>query len=878
MLRLWRRLWSVVHRRRWEAELEEELAFHRDMKERELASQGSCSKDAAAMARREMGNLTLMREEARYALVPVWLDSIRRDLIYAVRSLAAHSSFLLLAVPMLAIGLGVNVSFMTVFNALALRPWPVAQPDRLIRIDQAAWQGENGRFYGLPLAAREFLATNSKTLAQVMAVRDGYEPLEGDLSGKFVRIHYVSGNFFDALGVRLLDGRGFLPEEDRTGAPAAVAVLSHAVWQSRYGADPEIVGKTIRVSEVPAIVVGVVAEEFQGLDPGTPAVYMPMASLALVRPHDVWATNFLTDSRDCCAAFYARLAPGVTREEANAELDVLIPAFRATEKLPPIREGQRPARVRGLRLIDDPNPRRQIGQFFTLMFVGFTLTTLLACITVGNLLLARASAREPEIATRLALGASRGRVIRQLLTESLLLAVVGGGGALAFAAWLPGWAIPLLTDGEASAVYLPIDAAILGYTLVLALISCVIFGLAPALHGTKTSLYSAANIGARAGVRSLRFRNGVLALQVALSVVLLTAASLTLRGVSEAARRGPGFRIDDVTAVTLALPASARGPKQIENTAARLETLLADLPADGRWARARHAPLSSSISFSDLSIPGRPAGEKLRANVLPVSAGYFEILEIPVLEGRAFFEEDIARDVVVINQSMALKLWPEGNPVGRTFLTGSRTREVVGVVKDAELVGLGYVAPMFFEPVGATWAATVLVRSLDEPFLARLRGVARDLDPGAQLRIDPLRTNLERELAPLRAGSKIAGTLGVFALLLASVGMVGVVGYLVQRRTREIGVRIALGAKPGQIARLVAWTGGKAVFAGGALGLMGALAASRLLEGRLFGLSALDAPAYLLAMAVLVAATVLAGFVPVRRATRIQPAVALRHE
>jgi predicted permease len=875
---LWRRLWNVLYRRRWEAELEEEMAFHREMKEHELARQGASAKDAPAAARRAMGNLTLMREEARYAVVPIWLDSVRRDLVYAARSLSAHSSFLLLAVPMLAIGLGLNVSFMTVFNALALRPWPVAQPDRVVRLEQASGQGEGGRYYGFPLAARAYLERQSRTLAGIVAIRNGFEPLDGDLAGKFTRIHFVSGNFFDALGVRVVQGRGFLPEEDRTGAPIAVAVLSHAVWEGRYAADPDIVGKTIRVSEVPTIVVGVVAEEFQGLEPGTSAIYMPMASLGLVRIDDTWATSFLSDSRACCATIYARMASGVTREEANAELDVLIPAFRASEKLPPIQSRHRPGRVLGLRLIDDPDQRREVTPFFTLMLLGFTLTTLLVCMTVGNLLLARASAREPEIATRLSLGASRGRVIRQLLTESLLLAVVGGGGALAVAAWLPAWAISRLSGGEVGDVYLPVDGAIAAYTLLLALGSCLVFGLTPAIHGTKTSLYAAGSLGAKADIRSLRFRNGVLAMQVALSVVLLSAASLTLRGVMEASRRGPGFRIDDVTAVTLALPASARDAKQLADNATRLQSLLADLPADANWACAGNVPLSSSFRFVNFSIPGRQPGERLGAGVLPISARYFEMLGIPFVAGRGFVEEDNSRDVVVINETMARKFWPEGNAVGNTFLTGKVSREIVGIVKDAELTSLGHVPPMFFEPVGSNWAATILVKSLDEPLLARLRRLARDLDPGAQLRVEPLRGNLERELSPLRAGAKIAGTLGVFALVLASVGMVGVVGYLVQRRTREFGVRMALGATPTQIARLVAFAGGKAVFAGGALGLLGALAASRLLEGRLFGLSALDAPSYLGAMAVLVAATVLAGFAPVRRATRIQPSVSLRHE
>lgn len=690
------------------------------------------------------------------------------------------------------------------------------------------------------------------------------------------RVDFVSGNFFDALGIHISQGRGFLPDEDLPGTTTPVVILSHAVWSSYFGADPQIVGRTLKVNGVPATVVGVVTREFQGIEPGEVQIYMPLHASQHVRAQDSPLVHSLNDPRACCVNLYARLRPGFTQESANQELGLLTASFREEYDLKPLPAGVTATAVMGTRMVDTPHFLSSAAPILILLILGLTLVLVLVCATVGNLLLAKAEARQQEIAVRLSLGASRARVIRQLLTESLLLAMMSGVGAMAVAYWLPQWALRHLTGGRAEGLFLRPDWPVAVGALVLASGCCLLFGLAPALHGTRISLSNAVGNGAAGASSRHTFRSVLLGIQVALSLVLLTGATLTLRGIHAASTRDLGFSLDGVTVLSVDLPAASLGEQPSRRFARDFEAALSGIPGENQRTQVKFSPISGSIGYASISSP-EDATTKRGAPVLAITPSYFEVLGIPLLAGRNFTATDRDGHGVIINQTMARVFWPEGNPVGRLLSIGGHSKQVIGVVQDAELTSPGLRIPMLFEPSG-NQGLSVLVRSTDEAMIPQIKSVVHSLEPGAYVRTMPLSRNLDHALEPLRAGASIASVLGSFSLILAAVGMAGVFGYVVQRRTKEIGIRMALGARALPIARLIVWRGGRPVFVGAMMGVLASMGLSQLLQGRLYGLSALDATSYLTALGVLLFASVLAGYIPLRRAMRIGPSEALRHE
>ena len=858
MGKLLRRVQYLLHRRQLEADLAEEMAFHLAMKTR----------DGVAQARREMGNATLAHEDARAVWIWPWLESLWQDLCYCARTLRRQPGFAVLALAALGVTVGINTAFFTVFNAVALSPWPVKDPGRVVNVFHFELEGPRRSTHGFSVAAFRYFQERARSFTGL--VLQDHAAVKAD--DRPAALTYVSGNFFSVLGIQMERGRGFLADEDRTGAPQAVAVLAFAAWQNRFGGDPDIVGRRIRIDDVPFIVVGVASRDFAGIPPLRNDVWVPVTARLLLRPNDPAVLHFLTSPNDCCSSVAGRLAPGFTREQAAAEVALLERQFDA----PGPGEDRTSVIVTGTPLIEVPNQnRRKAAPVFALLFLAVTLVLLLACANVGNLLLARAAARRNEIAIRLSVGASRARVIRQLLVESFALALAAAAMGVALASWLPQFVASRLAP-ELSFHLLP-DGRVLAYDLALAVMACLAFGLAPALQATRGKIYGALKDDLRLPGLRLPLRSVLLSAQVAISVVLLAGAGLLLRGVQRAAALDPGFAVEDVQVVSIDLPASVYGDAQLRQFASRLDAELGRAPGMPPCGLSMDVPLSNSTSSTSMRKAGEEASRRGMVILHEVSAGYFDALRIPIVAGRNFTPQDAGHPVALINETAAGRFWHGGNPVGRRIVS-DKTREIVGVVKDAYTTRLGSVDPAMYWPMEGRWIPRVLVRGGGPAAVARVAAMVKALEPRAQLQPEPLSENFRRALDPSVRAAALAGGLGLLALALASIGMSGVFAYMVRQRTREIGIRMALGAQPRDAVRLVLASSLRSMAIGLAIGLCGSAAVSRILEHELPGVRSLDPPAYLAVVLLLAAAAALAGAAPARRAVRVDPVTALRWE
>jgi putative ABC transport system permease protein len=843
-----RRLWYLLRQREIERELAEEIEAHRQMS-------GETSGDPRAM-----GNVTRAREEARAVWIWPWLQSVWQDSAYAVRNLRRDRGFALLTLAALGSAIGIAITLFTVYNGVALRPWPVKDPGRVVKIFSSDPRhiipGSGG---GVGITEYRYFAEHTKAFTGLAAMRDERVHFGFEAFGKSSWAALVPGDYFRLLGVGMQLGRGFLAEEDRVESPEAVAVLGYTCWRDHFGSDLGIIGKQIRLEDLPFTVVGVAPESFTGTSEGGGRydVYLTLPALLLLHPAESWARQVLTDPRDCCDSLLGRLSAGVSRTQAAAELEVLDGQFRAARAV----LGRAGFVLAGSAMLDNPNGWPEVLATFVLMFTGTTLIMLLACANVGNLLIARASARQKEIQIRRAIGAGRARIVRQLMTESLLLALGASGIGLLLAYKLPLFVVTQF--GDIPPVRLTPDGTVLAYAVALAAFTCICFGLAPALHATR------ANFSSR-----LPLRNVLLAAQVTLTVILLSGAGLMLRAVADLRNRDPGFAIDGVSMIEFELPSRSLGPAHMQAIYSRLSS---ELPR--RVALTVLDPLSTAYRAADFRPSGTPETARSLVNRQDVSPGYFDVLRIPIVAGRDFQSGDETRKLVLVNETLAHRYWKGQDPIGKTVLSaGGIAREVVGVVKDAHAVNLDRVEPTIYLPLSGWTIPKVLVNSNDAGVVQSVAAVMHEMEPRARMQVTPLRENLDRQLRGPRLGAELAGALGLFALILATVGMSGVFAYVVQQRTKEIGIRMALGARPTQAVRLVLGTSSRAVFVGLFAGFAIALPASRLLRSFLYGASARDPVAYLSVAGILTIAGIAASYIPARRAARVDPATTLRHE
>ena len=593
MVRLLRRLQYLFRQDDHEAALAEELEFHRAMKQQDLEAAGLPADVARVRSSRELGNVTRAREDARAQWIWPWLEGLWQDTRLAVRALLRQPGFTLLSVVILGVAIGLNTSLFTVFAGLALRPMAgltdASRVVTVLRLDGAA-----ARRAGMGYPEFRYLAAQSKTFTGLSALRSTSVTLETGSGSRSTVTYAVSGNYFDLLGVRMERGRGFRPQEDREGAPLPVVVLSYRLWQARFAADPAIVGATARINDAAYTVVGVASREFGGKDGAAMTLWVPIASLPVLRPHDPGERNLLTQADDCCVDVIGRLAPAVSRDEAVAELQLLSDQFRKSVPLE-----VRPLVLDGTQFLNGRSRAATALAVVGVLFLGLVLVLLLACANVGNLVLARAAARASEIGVRVSLGAGRARIVRQLLTEGLVLALLASAAGFPIAVWAPRFVFNRL-DGQPAPFDIDPDVSVVVYAVVLAGLACLAFALAPALHATRGEVAASLKPAAMTRRSGVRLRSMLLGIQVAVTVVLLTSAGLLLRGIVEARAMDPGFRVDDLVIATIELPEGAY---------------------DGPRARAFLAELTSGLSDAGLeSLDSRPPSRSASAARGPASA------------------------------------------------------------------------------------------------------------------------------------------------------------------------------------------------------------------------------------------------------------------
>ncbi|HEV3469188.1 MAG TPA: ABC transporter permease [Pyrinomonadaceae bacterium] len=817
------------------------------------------------------------------------MRTLLQDLRYGLRMLRKTPGFTLVALVSLALGIGVNTAIFSLVNAVLLRPVPVVRGQ--------------GRIVWLraPSSYPDFLdyRERARSLEGMTAVTGTSEfSLNSGGESELVTGEFVSANYFDVLGVAAARGRTFAPEEDRT--PAPVVVLAHQLWRTRFGSDPSVVGRQINLNGLGFTVVGVAPEKFIGTEVGLDReLWVPLSMHPVLYPPAAKASagreDLFGERNSHWLRVFARLREGVSREQAGAELTNIARAVAEAHYGRADAEALR--RVELLRMSGgmDPGDREQALPVAGMMMAVVGLVLLIACANLGGLLVARAAVRRRETAIRQALGAGRLRLVRQWLTESVLLGVLGGALGLLLALWGNDLMVAYAQGTPLAALDLGIDYRVLAFTSAASVATGVVFGLAPALQASRldivTALKSEDALG-HAGARRSRLRAAFVAAQVALSAVLLVGAGLFIRSLQSAHSIDPGFRVERALTVPVNLGLLRYEEGEGRGFYRELLARVGALAGVESASLVRFPPLGFSYAQGQVFAEGRelrPGEEGTTVGFNVVGPGYLRTMGTPLLRGREFAEADRAGapGVAVVSEALADALWPGQDALGkRLSFEGTRGPflEVVGVARDVKYRSLGDAArPYLYLPVLQSYEPrmTLVVRTEGEPqaLAGAVREQVRALD--ANLPVADVRTlgeQLALSLLPSRAAAWTLGGFGLLALALAAIGIYGVVSYAVAQRTREIGVRVALGAQRRDVLRLVMGEGMLVVGLGVAAGLLLSLAATRVVAGFLYGVGATDPLTFAGVPLLLGAIALAAGYLPARRAAKVDPAVALRHE
>lgn len=811
------------------------------------------------------------------------MNNLWLDLRYAVRQLRKSPGFTITAIVTLALGIGANTAIFSLIDTVLLRPLPVRDASQLVELYGTLHNNADYTIQSYP-NYKEYRDRND-VLSGLFAYRMVVTSLSHSGNNQRVWGYLVSGNYFDVLGVKPALGRAFLPEENQTPSSHPVAILNYGTWQRRFGSDPAIVGQTISLNNRAYTVVGVAPKGFFGTEVAyAPEFWVPLMMSKEIEP----GSNYL-DSRDSDNLFVVgRLKPGVTRTQAEVALQTI--TLQLAKDFPKEDAG------RGLKLIPPglfiPDIRNGIFAFsFVLAAVG-ALVLLLACVNLANLLLARATERRKEIAIRLAVGASRARLVRQLLTESVMLSLIGGAFGILLAAWINGivGAIKLPTD-VALIFDLRLDWRVLTFTIVLSLLTGVLFSLLPALQSSKPALVPALkDETSMAGFRRSHLRNSLVVAQITLSLVLLICAGLIVRSLQAAQRMRPGF--DPQNAVALSFDVGLQGYDEAKGRAFQKEVLerIRALPGV-RSAALGELPLSLNYNSTTIYIEGQPStGNGNLPLAIPLEAGpnYFHTMGIPV-RGRDFREDENQTEsrVALVNETFARRFFKGEEAIGKRFNFNGPDKpfwEIIGVVPDGKYNSLGEEQKIaLYRPLLRDYSAmvTVVARTGNQPesTLAAMRREMQQLDPTLPVfNAKTLTEHMNIPLFPARMAAGALGSFGVLALVLAAVGIYGVMSFVVASRTREIGLRMALGAQSSNVRRLILRQGMTLALIGSVIGLIIAFASTRLLKSVLYGVDAMDPMTFIIVTVLLGTVALLACLLPAHRATRVDPMVALRAE
>lgn len=872
-----RQLLARIRYRRFDADLREELETHQSLKEASLAARGLSPEEARQQARRALGNVTLQRENARAVWIARWLEGLLQDLRDAVRSLRRSPGFVLTVLLTLGVSLGLNLSLFTMFNTVALRAWNVRDPGSVV-VPFRRPVGTQGFAAWMPYAEFEHLRERATLVAVIARERGSGRVYYGDTQeNDYVQMLGVSWDLFDVLGIGMAAGKGFDATQDRPDAPGVAAVLGHAFARARFGSAEAAIGQHLPVGSARTVVtvVGVVRRGFTGFDLEIePGLYVPLAFFPLVDPDSDGPETPLERS----VSVAARLRHGVTRRQAEAELNALDQQFRTANGL----EGTGLI-LTGTRPVGQPG---QVGAFVP-MFASFgaalLLVLILSCANVGNLQLARALARRHEIGVRLSLGAGRGRLVRQLLTEALCLSLAAGFVGFGLAWIVPRVVMQLAGEGEEDIVFTP-DLTVFAFAIGLALLSSALFALAPALRTTRTAGSIAPQ--ARAGVdrRGRSLRSLLLAAQIALSLTLLAGAGLLTRAIMRAHAIDLGFNSGGTATARLALPEELGTRAALADVRARLEAALAASGLGPVGLLNNVPPLSDQMFEASVRRPDETEAWDRRARDRPMSPAAFDVLGLEFVAGRPYRDDPNAREAVV-NETLAGMLFGGATAVGRTVLAeppiANADHEpyvITGVVRDSYFTTPTEVVPVFHSPAVMRRSALLVYRTDQPDATARLRALVERIDPRIGVTVTPVTAGIDRALEANRFAAGLAWAIGVLGLTLATIGVFGVFAYAVEERRREIGIRLALGARARDVTRTLFVANRWAVGGGVAAGLLLSVAGGFVLRGYLFGLSPLDPVAYASVTALLVLAAGVATVVPSRRALRVDPAVTLKTE
>src|SRR6476661_9324721 len=882
-----RGLRSLFRKQQVEQELSEEIGVFAEMAAQEKMKHGLSREEALRAVRLESGTVEIAREEVRSATWESFVEDLWRDIRFSVRSLRKSPGFTAVVILTLAFGIAANTTVLSWMSATLLNPIPgVAHTSDLVTVDR----GDRSGYATPPFSYPDLrdLSERTKTLSGVLGWHDDYISLTGVAKPERIYGALTTASYFDVLGVHPILGRTFLPEEGTSRAGAAVIVIGYAVWQNHFAGDPQIVGKTIQINRHPYTVIGVAPRAFTGCKTGLRTdLWIPLSM-----DRDVWGSNRPDYRGVVWLNALGKLRAGVTKNQAEAELNLLMQGI--VERFP------EDHRDRPNEISLDPLWRSPFGINGYLykvlpMLLGLAgVLLLLACATVASLLLVRSVGRRREIAIRLGMGASRKQIIRQFLIESLLLGLLGGTFSIVITVWtsrslvafFPPSNLPLTNDVH-------IDQRVLFVTIAVSLLAAIISGVLPALRSSSLPVQSVLKEEATSVSLTLhksRLLSGLVVAQMSLSLVLLVCAGLFTRSLQKAQQSDPGFEASHLLLASYEL--SPAGYTRATGAAFDRQVLdkLSALPGVESVTLADFSPLSFSIHSDYLQIEGyvpQPY-ESMEISRAIVGPNYFRTLRTSVMSGREFTAADTAESqpVAVVNQAFVDRYWPGANALGKQVTDGGDRFTVVGVARNAKYRLLTSPAePVIYLPndqaYSPTHDTTIHLRTTGDPrtMASSVEETIHQLNPELPLfNVNPLSVTMQLGTLFGRVAATFAGSFGLLAMLLAAVGIYGVVAYTTRQRTREIGIRMALGAEKGGVYRLILGQGFRLTLAGLIVGTGLAVAFTRVLKAQLFGVSETDAVTFASSGLLVAVVALVACHIPARRATRVDPMVALRYE
>jgi putative ABC transport system permease protein len=889
-------------RRHWDETRARELESYLDEETADNVARGMTPEEARAAARRKLGNVTRVREEIYEMNSLSFVETLWQDLRYGVRLLRRNPTFAVVAIVTLALGTGANTAIFQLVNAVRLRALPVAHPEQLaeIRIVKAP-HGRTGRFNGrwpmLSYPLYEKIRDGQQVFTNVVA----WGSTTFDLSqGGEIRpadALWVSGNFFSGLGVEPTAGRLLSPADDVKGCASPGVVLGYPFWQREYGGDPAAIGRTILLDGHRLDIVGVAAPSFFGVDVGRAFdVAVPICA----RPIFISEGGGLERSDVWFLAALGRLEAGVTVPQAGAHLAGLSKGILAATVSPrygaadakdylEMQLGALPAAggISGL--------RRNYGDSLNMLLAVTALVLLIACANLANLMLARATAREREVAVRLAIGASRRRIVRQMLSESLLIAALGAAGGLLAAQWFSRFLVAFLSRGGGLFfVQLTPDWRVFAFTVGVAVAACLLFGLTPAIRATATSPGAAMKVGSRGtteGGARFSVRRALVVLQVAVSLVLVVGALLFTRTLLNLSGMDPGFRQDGLLTAALDMRKAGIEPAAQAAFDERVIERLRAVPGVTAVARAFTTPVGGNFWNERITIDG--VLQKEMVNINSVGADYFRALDIPLVAGRGFEARDTPASprVVIVSESFVKQYFPGRQAIGHSFTLGagqgepSPTFEIVGVAADTKYTDLREpFLPLVYEAAtqdkepGSGLRVVVRAQTALPGVAASVTRAVGEINPAIAIEYHTVRELVDQSLLRERLMATLSGFFGGLAVLIATIGLYGVMSYMVERRRVEIGVRMALGADRASVVMLVVREAGVLLAAGIAIGAVAAVFAARTAVAFLYGLTPRDPATLAMAAAALAIVSLGASWIPARRASRLAPTVALRED